>query len=320
MKPTSTPTVPATVVGPGQQLRQARTDLRLAPEDVAQILRLAPKQIVALESDDYANLPGPTYVRGYLRSYAQFLGLSPERVIESYNCIPAATARVDLTKLSPPPQINSEHHVIKFASYGVVIVVFGLAVAWWLGRDDASTRPKPVALGKVEQAIPASDQPPPTSADPKEAVSTTPVDPVRPVGVPVTEIKPAPVIATTKPVTPGPESAKTPVSVTNPIPLVSSPAVAAVTGPRARLVLGLNQDSWVDIRDARQNKLLYETVGAGRSVTVEGVAPLSVFLGNVDGVTLEFNGKPYDPSPHKRGPVARFTLGDGAENSGHVLR
>jgi cytoskeleton protein RodZ len=320
MKPTSTPTVPATAEGPGQQLRQARTDLRLAPEEVAQILRLAPKQIVALENDDYANLPGPTYVRGYLRSYAQFLGLSPEKVIESYNRIPAATPRVDLTKLSPPPQINSEHHIIKFASYGVVVVVFGLAVAWWLGRDDSATRPKPVAMGKVEPAIPASDQPPMTADDPRQAVSAAPVDPVRPVGVPVSEIKPAPVVATAKPVTPAPEPAKTPVAVVNPAPFASPSAPAAATGPRARLVLGLSQDSWVDIRDARQNKLLYETVGAGRSVTVEGVAPLSVFLGNVDGVTLEFNGKPFDPSPHKRGPVARFTLGEGGENSGHVLR
>jgi cytoskeleton protein RodZ len=320
MKPTSTPAVPATAEGPGQLLRQARTDLRLAPEEVAQILRLAPKQIVALESDDYANLPGPTYVRGYLRSYAQFLGLSPEKVIESYNRIPAATPRVDLTKLSPPPQINSEHHVIKLASYGVIVVVLGLAVAWWLGRDDPAARPKPVALGKIEPAIPASEQPPMPSDDSKEAVSATPADAARPVSVPVMEVKPAPVVATAKPITPAPEPAKTPAAVTNPAPLANLSAPVAATGPRARLVLGLNQDSWVDIRDARQNKLLYETVAAGRSVTVEGVAPLSVFLGNVDGVTLEFNGKSYDPSPHKRGPVARFTLGDGVGNSDHVLR
>jgi cytoskeleton protein RodZ len=77
-------------------------------------------------------------------------------------------------------------------------------------------------------------------------------------------------------------------------------------------VLHADQDSWADIRDARQNRLIYETVLAGRVVSLEGVAPLSVFLGNADGVRLEFNGKPFDAGPHKRGPVARFTLGDNA--------
>ena len=51
--------------GPGRLLHEARLDLRLAPEDVAQILHLSSKQIVALEQDDFNNLPGPTYVRGY---------------------------------------------------------------------------------------------------------------------------------------------------------------------------------------------------------------------------------------------------------------
>ena len=71
--------------GPGRLLRQARQDLRLAPEDVAQILHLSSKQITALEADDFQSLPGPTYVRGYLRGYAQLLGLSPEKVVEIYN-------------------------------------------------------------------------------------------------------------------------------------------------------------------------------------------------------------------------------------------
>jgi cytoskeleton protein RodZ len=68
------------------------------------------------------------------------------------------------------------------------------------------------------------------------------------------------------------------------------------------------EESWADIRDAGQNKLLYETVAAGRVVMLEGAPPLTVFLGNADGVRLEFNGRPYDVSRHKRGQIARFTL------------
>ena len=82
--------------------------------------------------------------------------------------------------------------------------------------------------------------------------------------------------------------------------------------PRSRLVLHATQESWADVRDAHDNKLLYENVPAGRSITIEGVAPFSVFLGNADGVKVEFNGQAYDISRHKRGQVARFTLGETA--------
>ncbi|MDO8595162.1 MAG: DUF4115 domain-containing protein, partial [Sulfuricaulis sp.] len=80
--------------------------------------------------------------------------------------------------------------------------------------------------------------------------------------------------------------------------------------PRSRMVLRAIHESWVDVRDARDNKLLYENVPAGRSIAIEGVAPFSVFLGNAEGVRVEFNGQNFDISRYKRGQVARFTLGD----------
>jgi len=43
-------------------------------------------------------------------------------------------------------------------------------------------------------------------------------------------------------------------------------------------------------------------------VTVEGVAPLNVFLGNAEAVTVDYNGSPIDITPFRRGQIARFTL------------
>jgi cytoskeleton protein RodZ len=71
-------------------------------------------------------------------------------------------------------------------------------------------------------------------------------------------------------------------------------------------------DSWADVRDANGNRLLYETIPAGRTVAIEGAAPLSVFLGNAEGVRVEFNGTVFDVTRHRRGDFARFTLGDAA--------
>jgi cytoskeleton protein RodZ len=73
-------------------------------------------------------------------------------------------------------------------------------------------------------------------------------------------------------------------------------------------VLQTTAESWADVRDAN-NRLLYETLPAGRTVALEGTPPINVFLGNAEGVRIEYNGRAYDAAPYRRGPTARFTLG-----------
>ena len=235
--------------GPGGLLRQARADLRLPVEEVAKLLNLSPRQIVALEQDDYEHLPGATYVRGYLRNYALLLGLAPDKVVESYNCLPDAARPVDLTKLTTAPEIGSGDRLVKFVTLMVAAIVLGLAAVWWQGRDEGIVK----SAGVSKPAAPAVTRPDARS--------------------------------------------------------VVSPKLAGPAAPRARLVLTAARESWVDIRDADGDKLLYETLPPGQVVTIEARAPLSVFLGSADGVRLEFNGSEYNVLQHKHGQVARFTLG-----------
>jgi cytoskeleton protein RodZ len=336
--------------GPGRLLHQARQDLRLAPEDVAQILHLSPKQIIALEQDDYKNLPGPTYVRGYLRNYAQLLGLSPDKVLKSYNSLTIPSKPISLPKSAPPPQVTSSDRLVKTATVGVAAVVLGLVYIWWRNHDEvpdvAATPPAAATQGAVfESPGPMEAAEPPPVAPPNDMIakeSPPPVpapaaaNPAPPsaAGAPEAQNEPAPAASTPPPAVkaspthnkvtmsgmilnvapseqPGSAAGNTaPVRadraiVRNPPETESSPAAA-----RSHLVLHATQESWADIRDAYDNKLLYENIPAGRSVTIEGMAPFSVFLGNADGVQVEFNGKNFDVSRYKRGQVARFTLGD----------
>jgi cytoskeleton protein RodZ len=285
--------------GPGSQLRQARLDLKLAPEDVATMLHLSSRQIVALENDDYANLPGPTYVRGYLRGYAQLLGVSSEPLVESYNRSIAARKPVDLGKLGPKPEIRSDHRLIKFATLGVVAIVIGLSAVWWQEKPEpAAPPPAPVVAGEESGPI---VMPPSDSAG--EETPAPPATDTQTTSAPKPAPAPAPVPA---PSAPAVESA--------PIVAVPAPAPArpAITGPRGRLVLQTTLDCWADVRDANGERLLYETIPAGRTVSVDGVLPLAVFLGNAEGVRVEFNGQPYDVNRHRRGEIARFTLTESA--------
>jgi cytoskeleton protein RodZ len=69
--------------GPGAALQEERRRQSLSLTDVARQLKLAPRQVEALERDDFAALPGPVFVRGFLRNYARLLGLDPEPMVRT---------------------------------------------------------------------------------------------------------------------------------------------------------------------------------------------------------------------------------------------
>jgi cytoskeleton protein RodZ len=59
----------------GKVLRAARLERGLDIEDVARQLRFAPRQVTALEEDEYDKLAGGPFLRGFVRNYAKLLQL-----------------------------------------------------------------------------------------------------------------------------------------------------------------------------------------------------------------------------------------------------
>ncbi len=269
-------------LGPGKALAQARTDLGLSREDVARQLHLKAPLIGALENDTYESMPGATYVRGYLRSYAQLLGLSAEPILDAHARLVGGPQPLTLPSLSPPPQATSGHRHIKLTSYLVASIVVGLALLWWQGGNNLPT-PKTASMDKGTPAQTDALTGPPSADQAAPAAALTNADHAY---------------------------------MNTPTPLsgaaVVAPPTPAPTSARAQLSLYVQQESWIEVRDGQQNRLLYESFPAGRTMMLEGIAPLYVFLGNADGVRVEFDGKPFDLTPHKRGQVARFALGSGA--------
>jgi cytoskeleton protein RodZ len=224
-----------------------------------------------------------TYVRGYLRSYAQLLGLAAEPILEAHTRLIGGPQPVVLPSLSPPPQATSGHRHIKLTSYLVASIVVGLAMLWWHGNNKLPA-PELARLG-----------------------NTTPPQTPEPMGPPDNAQTPP-----AAPLTNADHSymhTPTPSSETAVAPPRAAPAVAPA---RAQLSLYIEQESWIEVRDGQQNRLVYESLPAGRTLMLEGMVPLYVFLGNANGVRVEFDGKPFDLTPHKRGQVARFALGQGA--------
>ncbi len=68
----------------GPILRQVREALGIELREVAERSKIGMAYLAAVESDAYARLPAPVYVRGFLSEYARILGLDPERVKDTY--------------------------------------------------------------------------------------------------------------------------------------------------------------------------------------------------------------------------------------------
>ncbi|HNA05291.1 MAG TPA: helix-turn-helix transcriptional regulator, partial [Rhodocyclaceae bacterium] len=66
---------------PGAALRSARVARGLSVEEVAHALKLAPRQIEAIEADAFDRLRGLTFARGFVRNYARHLGLDAEPLV-----------------------------------------------------------------------------------------------------------------------------------------------------------------------------------------------------------------------------------------------
>lgn len=82
----------------GKILSSARIAWDLSIEDVAHNLNLGVDTILALEQDEYEKLPGYTFVKGYLRSYANLLKLDPEEVVANVDLQPERLSEIPSIK------------------------------------------------------------------------------------------------------------------------------------------------------------------------------------------------------------------------------
>ena len=71
-------------IGVGPALERARLIRGLTLDEAARDTKLSVDQLTALEREDFEALPGDAFVRGALRTYAQYVGLSPDKVLAMY--------------------------------------------------------------------------------------------------------------------------------------------------------------------------------------------------------------------------------------------
>ena len=87
----------------GETLRDARMRQRLDIAEVERSTKIRAKYLRALENEDFAVLPGPTFVKTFLRTYSEVLGLDPHVLVEEYRANYEPRDELDVQPISSPP-------------------------------------------------------------------------------------------------------------------------------------------------------------------------------------------------------------------------
>lgn len=124
----------------GSSLREARTRRGLELDAVQRALRIRRRYLEALENDRFDQLPGEVYARGFLREYAEFLGLDGSLYVEEYNARYAQ--REELPLAAAPslarPRGGRRLGIGLLAAAAVAAAAVGVA---FLGRSGHGSRP-----------------------------------------------------------------------------------------------------------------------------------------------------------------------------------
>ena len=190
--------------GAGEQLRNAREAAGMSVHEISTHMHLDSRIILALEADDYDQLPAPTFVRGYLRGYARLLDLSPDPIIQAFVQRDLAPPSL-IADISVKSQIRSGDFPIRFVTYIVIAALIVLVVLWWRSQDFA-----PVRFDAAFSSDPASSEPEPASF-PEEAPASEPEAPPLSREAPALEAETAaPIAGDSSPLTAVPEPAVLP--------------------------------------------------------------------------------------------------------------
>ena len=122
--------------GVGALLRASRLRVGEELRDVAEILRIRYPYLEAIEDGNYQDLPGIAYAVGFVRAYADHLGLDSEEVVRRFKAeTENMERRTELVFPSPIPERGTPGAAIVFVGLLVAAVAYG---AWYVGTSEKS--------------------------------------------------------------------------------------------------------------------------------------------------------------------------------------
>lgn len=303
----------------GELLRKAREAKGLAVSDVQEATKIRGRYLEAMEEGDFDVLPGEVYVRGFLRTYAEAVGLSGDEVVERYK---AERARIEAEKAQEAPPARDQnvskkariprHLLIAVGAVAIVAIVTGVAI--WrhshvpAGPTDVSHEHGPADVAAGEADVGAGE---PVSSSADVALPDTPAEGLTPGPGHVAALGPAsqaapPAAAVTDAAEVAPagipagDGGANMRPVAHPGELYQPPTTGSspATGPAGEsrpatdgheISVVITERCWV--RVVADGKVVFErSMLAGEEATWRATKSIRIKVGNASGIHVTYNG------------------------------
>jgi cytoskeleton protein RodZ len=257
----------------GASFKKARESQGISLDHIAKQTRISTRFLSAIENEEFNVLPGGIFNRGFVRSYAEALGIDTDQAVAEYDRLVAVREPIDAPVATiPPPKAERHLYPIAIGVLAFAIAIFYI-VAHQSGRTaEVSSSPTPPAV--VQPAAPAA-APTPTATSEPSSTST-----------------PAPTPQ------PPPEVAKEPA----PAPAPPPPPAQALT-----LVIEVREQTWIKVTSDGNSVNPGEILEPGMTRKFTAENSINISIGNAAGLKLKINDKPIKPLG-KSGEVRSVTI------------
>jgi len=277
----------------GLVLRKAREKQGMSANDVAENLLISVDIIKAIDNSQADALPALTFTQGYIRSYARLLGLSADDIITEYVLMAPDSKQVLTPHSVLPAQKSSNDRFIRFISFSFIVISIIVLFTWLYNSDfrdysntdnnaefnsSLNTENQQELNANVSE-VSSVNESQEASVQGNENHQDNANDQVESLEI---NLKPEAL--------PEPEVEKT-IEAEEVVIEETSPATALSEDVLLLSALG---ESWCEIQDSTGKRMFYQLLNRGQEISLSGVAPFTVFLGNAPEVRVEVNNKIVD--------------------------
>ncbi|EAA3838666.1 cytoskeleton protein RodZ [Salmonella enterica] len=305
----------------GVRLRNAREQLGLSQQAVAERLCLKVSTVRDIEEDKAPSDLASTFLRGYIRSYARLVHVPEEELLPGLEKqAPLRAAKVaPMQSFSLGKRRKKRDGWLMSFTWLVLFVVVGLTGAWWWQNHKA----------QQEEITTMADQSTAELNADKDGGQSVPLDTRAAASQDTTSVQTAPATpddstaamtpqtpATTQNTVVAPSQANVDTAAASAAATETPSALptnqAGVAAPAAdpnALVMNFTADCWLEVTDATGKKLFSGMQRKDGSLNLTGQAPYKLKIGAPAAVQIQYQGKPVDLSRFIRtNQVARLTL------------
>jgi cytoskeleton protein RodZ len=273
----------------GVMLRRRREEVGQDLATIAATTHIRSNYLKAIEDGRRKDLPGTAYMIGYIRTYADYLGLDGDRLITDFHAELAGQRKWIDKRAEPPaptgvslPQIQISPAM---ALAGLLVLGVAIYVAWGYFTAPDET---PTQTAAVE-----------TPAEPASAPAVEPtVKPTLPSPTGAEASAPAPAVNETRETTtsddqvpPEADVASTGEDVTEESPAQPEPAATEADAKAGKIVVRARLESWIQIANEKKEVVFSRVLRVGETYTVPDEKGLMLTTGNAGGVDILLNGK-----------------------------